>query len=90
MPGRAAKRRVSAARLAAVAGRLERGSRVVRQIDELVLAQSFVAHRKAACLNEAPRRVGSQSQLARASLGFQPPFDHGEGALGARVGCRLG
>ena len=63
---------------------------VVVDVDELVLEQALVDHGQAAGPHEPAGGEGGQPELLGPSLGGEPPLDHGEGALGAGRGRRVG
>ncbi len=60
------------------------------EVDELVLAEAVVEDAQPARLHEAPGRIGGEGLLARSPFGDKAAFDDIEGALGARMGGRLG
>ena len=60
------------------------------EVDELVLAQPFVADSQPAGAHEASGGIGRESPLARSAFGEEATLHHSEGALGDRVVGRLG
>ena len=58
-------------------------------VDELVLVESLVDHRQAACLDEPARGEGREAELVGATLGLEPSFDRPECALRSRRGRRV-